>query len=282
MPAGTPALVAVSHGTSSEQGRAAVRGLRDALGDALARRAGTSATPSLRLGHVDVEQPDVPATLATLGEGEPAVVVPLLLSAGYHVHVDLAEAVEAETAREVVLGGALGPDDRLVTVLIRRLDEAGIRDDDAVVLAVAGSSDRRAVDDCHDMTARLAAASGRRVSVGFLSAAEPSLPDAVAAARADAVVARALDVPGGPLGLPGVSDIPGLPGVRRSNRATDAAAPRVVVANYLLAPGYFDDLARAAGADIVAQPLLLADAPAPAELVEIVLDRYDAASAQSA
>lgn len=280
MPERLPALVAISHGTSSPEGQAAVRGLRDAVGAALARRA--SAVPSLRLGHVDVEQPDVPATLASLADGEPAIVVPLLLSAGYHVHVDLTEAVEAKAGRPVALGGALGPDDRLVTVLIRRLAEAGIRDDDAVVLAVAGSSDRRAVDDCLDMTARLAAASGRRVSVGFLSAAEPALPDAVAAARADAAIARALDAPGGPFAIPGVSDIPGFPGVPGTNRVTDAAAPRVIIANYLLAPGYFDDLARSAGADVVADPLLLPDAPAPAELVEIVLDRYDAASAQSA
>ncbi|MCP2370453.1 sirohydrochlorin ferrochelatase [Agromyces terreus] len=241
------ALVAISHGTSSEEGRAAVRTLRDGVGDALARRALETRTdaPSLRLGHVDVEQPDVPASLASLADGEPAVVVPLLLSAGYHVHVDLTEAVEAETARDVVLGGALGPDDRLVAVLRRRLTEAGLRDEDRIVLAVAGSSDRRAVDDCIDMTTRLAAASGREVAVGFLSAAEPLLPDAVAAVRADA-----------------------------------PAGSRVVVANYLLAPGYFDDLARAAGADVVAAPLLLPDEAAPAELVGLVLDRYDAASAR--
>ena len=95
------------------------------------------------------------------------------------------------------------------------------------------------------MAARLAAASGRDVSLGFLSAAEPRLPDAVAAARSDAA----------------------------------ADGGRVVVANYLLAPGFFDDLARAAGADVTARPLLVPDEPAPRELVEIVLDRYDAATA---
>ena len=42
-------------------------------------------------------------------------------------------------------------------------------------------------------------------------------------------------------------------------------------------PGFFDDLARAAGADVTARPLLVPDEPAPPELVEIVLDRYDAA-----
>ena len=185
-----PALVGISHGTSSEEGRRSVRRLHDAVAAAMAQRH-PDATPSVRLGHVDVEQPDVPATLASLEPGEPAVVVPLLLSAGYHVHVDLTEAVAAETTRPTVLAGALGPDDRLAAVLLRRLDEAGLRTGDRIVLAVAGSSDRRAVEDCRDMAARLAAASARDVSVGFLSAAEPRLPDAVAAARSDAAAGAA-------------------------------------------------------------------------------------------
>jgi hypothetical protein len=49
---------------------------------------------------------------------------------------------------------------------------------------------------------------------------------------------------------------------------------RVVVANYLLAPGYFHDLAvRLADGSPVARPLLDDDAPA-APLVDIVIDRY--------
>jgi sirohydrochlorin ferrochelatase len=237
-----PALVGISHGTSSPEGRRAVRGLHDDVARAVAKRH-PDGTPSVRLGHVDVEQPDVPATLASLADGEPAVVVPLLLSAGYHVYVDLTEAVEEETSRPVVLAGALGPDDRLAAVLLRRLREAGLHDDDRLVLAVAGSSDRRAVDDCVEQARRLAAASGREVSIGYLSAAEPRLPEAVAAAR-------------GSLGEHG----------------------RVAVANYLLAPGYFDDLVRAAGADIVAAPLLVPEEPAPQELVDVVLDRYAASA----
>ncbi len=123
MTARPPALVGISHGTSSRAGRAAVHRLHEAVAAAMATRH-PDAPPSVRLGHVDVEQPDVPSTLASLGPGEPAVVVPLLLSAGYHVHVDLAEAVEQETGqtgRRVVLADALGPDDRLATVLLRRL-----------------------------------------------------------------------------------------------------------------------------------------------------------------
>ncbi|MFE6254127.1 sirohydrochlorin chelatase [Agromyces sp. NPDC057865] len=247
----TPALVGISHGTSSPEGQRAVRALGDAVAEVVAQRH-PDAPPSVRLGHVDVEQPDVPATLASLEAGEPAVVVPLLLSAGYHVYVDLTEAVADESTRPVVLSGALGPDDRLATVLLRRLEEAGLRDDDRIVLAVAGSSDVRAVEDCRDQAARLAAASGREIALGFLSAAEPRLPEAVAAARTQ-------------------------------GQATGAGAGgRVVVANYLLAPGYFDDLARAAGADVTAQPLLVPDEPAPREVVDVVLERYAAASARLA
>ena len=271
-----PALVAVSHGTSSVEGRAAVRALFDAVAAAAGERWGTDA-PELRLCHVDVEQPDVPTSLATLPDEMPAVLVPLLLSAGYHVHVDLAEAAADTRAagRPVAVADALGPDDRLVPVLRRRLAEAGARADDRVVLAAAGSSDARAVDACRDMADRLAAAlpatstpspapsrpvgkphSGaperslstglapRTGEIGFLSAAEPRLDEAVRAAREGA----------GP----------------------DA---RVAVASYLLAPGYFQDLAAASAPDVMAAPLLRYDAPAPAELVEIVLDRYTAGAA---
>ncbi|BDZ65609.1 sirohydrochlorin chelatase [Agromyces mangrovi Wang et al. 2018] len=266
-----PALVAVSHGTSSIEGRTAVRALFDAVAAAAGERWGSDA-PELRLCHVDVEQPDVPTSLATLPDETPAVLVPLLLSAGYHVHVDLADAAADARAggRPVAVAEALGPDDRLVPVLRRRLAEAGARDDDRVVLAAAGSSDARAVDACRDMAARLArAAAAPQVArpdgklrsgvpershstglaphegaIGFLSAAEPRLGGAVRAAREGA----------GP----------------------DA---RVAVASYLLAPGYFQDLAAASAPDVMAAPLLRHDAPAPAELVAIVLDRYTAGAA---
>jgi sirohydrochlorin ferrochelatase len=218
----TPALLAISHGTSSGEGQRAVAGLVAAV---------ASGDVPVSGGFVDVQQPDVAAVLdATDG---PAAIVPLLLSAGYHVHVDLRRAIAGTSA---VLAAALGPDDRLVTVLARRLAEAGLRDDDRVVLACAGSSDSRAVDDCHEMGRRLSHALGRVVRVGFISAASPRLDDAV-------LMERTL---GG----------------------------RVVVSTYLLAPGYFADLAASTTADVTTAPLLLADSAPPAELVELVLDRY--------
>lgn len=236
----SPALVAISHGTSSAEGRTAVKGLRDALEAAIAAR--PEPAPTVRLGHVDVEQPDVPATLATLADAEPAVIVPLLLSAGYHVHVDLTEAIDDATDRPVSLAGALGPDDRLVEVLMNRAVAAGLRDDDTIVLAVAGSSDARAVRDCHAVAEAFAARLGRGILIGFLSAASPRLHDAVATAR---------------------SENPGA---------------RIMAVSYLLATGYFQSLIERSGADVWTEPLLVAGATVPPQLVEIVLDRYAAAS----
>jgi len=246
-----PALLAVSHGTSSAEGDRAVAGLVRAVAaraDVLGRlgEVGTTAESDdaaraeVRAAFVDVQQPDVPSALAALDGGPPVVVVPLLLSAGYHVHVDLARTVAA-TPRDVVLAAALGPDERLVDVLERRLVEAGLLADDVVVLCAAGSSDPRAVADCRTVATMLAARTGREIEAAFISAAEPEIGVAVRAARA-ANLGR-----------------------------------RVVVSTYLLAPGYFADLAAAAPADVVTAPLLVADEPAPAELVALVLDRYAAA-----
>jgi sirohydrochlorin ferrochelatase len=230
----TPGLVAVSHGTSSPLGQRAVASLVAAV-----RRA----APDLHVsgGFVDVQQPDVPTTLGALPPDRGAVTVPLLLSAGYHVHVDLKRALRNEE-RPTALAGALGPDERLVDVLVHRLGQSGLRRRDRVVLAVAGSSDPRALEDCHEMGRRLARRLGRPVTVGFISAANPRLPDAVERERALFPHAR------------------------------------VVVSTYLLAPGYFADLAAAAGAEVTTAPLLDGHSDPHAQLVDLVLDRYEQAA----
>jgi sirohydrochlorin ferrochelatase len=230
-----PALVGISHGTSDDGGRRAVAGLIDAV---------ARAHPELVVaqGFVDVERPDPAEALARLEPGRAAIVVPLLLSAGYHVHVDLARAVEAETERQVTLARPLGPDERLVRVLQRRLDAAGFGAEDALVLAAAGSSDARAVADCRAVAAQLELAVGREIVLAFLSAAEPRLDTAIAEARA----------------------------TRPSGR--------IVVSSYLLAPGYFQGRIEASGADVVTSPLLRPDEPAPRELVDLVVERYRAAN----
>ena len=64
---------------------------------------------------VDVQPPTVVDVVASLAaEGRPAVVVPLLLSGGYHVHVDIAGAVAAHP--RAVSARPLGPDDLAATI----------------------------------------------------------------------------------------------------------------------------------------------------------------------
>ena len=233
-----PALIACSHGTASPLGQAAVAALVAAV---------AAARPDLEVheAFVDVQQPDPAAVLGSLPAGREARLVPLLLSAGYHVYVDLTE-IAAEREHTIV-APALGPDPRLVALLHRRLLAAGLRPDDRVVLAAAGSSDARAVVDCAATADALAALLGMPVTAAYLSAAEPHLADAVAAHRDSAYAVSS---------------------------AEGSAHPRVVVATYLLAPGYFADLAASSGADLVTAPLLLPGEPPPQELVDIVAERY--------
>lgn len=226
-----PALVGISHGTSSPEGQAAVANL-------VASVAAARNDLAVSAGFVDVQSPGIATTVGAVESQLDGVVVPLLLSAGYHVHVDLARELATIRDRHTALARALGPDDRLVAVLVRRLQQAGMRPGDRVVLACAGSSDSRAIDDCQEMGDRLSRALGCSVRVGFISAAHPRLPVAVQLERAE------------------------------------HPAARIVVSTYLLAPGYFAGLAAAAGADMVTAPLLAAGEPAPHELVDLVIDRY--------
>lgn len=142
-----------------------------------------------------------------------AVVVPLLLSAGYHVRVDLPR--QAPTAD---VTAAVGPDPRLASALAERLAEAGYAGNEAVVLAAAGSADQRALADVHVAAAQLAQVLGVPVTAAFVSAGEPRLanlrPSVVASyllapgAFHDAVRATGASVVAGPIGAhPAVAGI---------------------------------------------------------------------------
>jgi sirohydrochlorin ferrochelatase len=213
-PTEAPVLVACAHGTRNPTGRRLIAEL--AL-TARRLRPGLVTTAAF----VDVQPPTVVDVVADLaGAGRSAVVVPLLLSGGYHVHVDIAGAV-AEHA-DAVAARPLGPDPRLAAVLRDRLLEAGADGGDprtAVVLAAAGSSDPRSVADVENTAGLLQRDRAGPVTTGYGSAASPTVADAVLAARG-------------------------------------AGAQRVVVASYLLAPGHFHDKLAGAGADLVTAPLL--------------------------
>jgi len=227
-------LVAVTHGAPSAENREAVIRLVDAV---------ASERPELdvSISFVDAANRDVAASLAAAAEPD-AVIVPLVLSAGFHVRTGLSLGLD-RLGGGAQLADELGPDDRLVAVLARRLVDLGIDEEDTVVLAAAGSNDPRAVRECFETARRLGQRLGRPVTVGFIAAAIPRLPDAIEMIR---------------------EVHPG---------------SRVVVGTYLLAPGTFYDAATGAGGDLIAAPLLLPAESAPHELDELVLERYAAVDA---
>ncbi len=214
-----PALVAVAHGSSHPSATATVT--------ALARQV-TRLVPviDLRLAFVQHAEPSLPSALAAAGRN--AVIVPLLLSTGYHLTTDIAAAASPLDGPAWPLAGPLGPDHLLVTALVHRLAEAGAPKDAAVVLAAAGSADPKAAEQVAAQALLLSEELAVPVTVGYAAAGHPSVRTAIACLRVST-------------GRP------------------------VAVASYLLAPGHFHDQLAYSGADWVTAPL--GDHPAVAALI---------------
>ncbi|HEX6449324.1 MAG TPA: sirohydrochlorin chelatase [Trebonia sp.] len=246
---GGPALVAVAHGSRDPRAAATIGGLL-AVVRARASAAGLAGL-NVRTAFLDHAAPSLPQVLGSLApEYAECVVVPLLLTAAYHSKTDIpgqiAKTRSASPGLDVSLAAPLGPHALLLRALDGRLAEAwrGPRGETSVVLAAAGSSDPSANVTNATLAAKLQETGGwRRVVPAYASAATPTPAQAVATLRAD----------GGP----------------------------VVVATYLLAPGYFADKVRdtslAAGADAVTG--VLGAAP---EVADVIIDRYLAEAGEPA
>lgn len=200
-------LVAVAHGTRDPHGPVVLADLLDRVRDRLPG-------VDVRLAYVDVIEPMLADVLAELGGR--AVVVPMFLASGYHVRVDVPEAVRS-TGGDAVVTPALGPDDAVVASVADRLRAAGPLPN-AVVLAAAGSSDVDALAEVEIAAGKLATLLDRHVTPGYVTTAVPSVDEAVLAAR-------------------------------------EAGYARVGIASYLLAPGLFQRRLADAGADLVAEPI---------------------------
>lgn len=217
-----PALLAVSHGTDDVFGARAIAAL-------VARVRAALPDVDVIEAFVDVQQPDA-AELAPRIDG-PLVIVPLLLSSGFHVHHDLHGI--AKTRPLTAIADPMGPDDRLADVLVERLP-AG---DSPVILAVAGSRDPRSLTDAEGMGSLLEARLGRDVHLAYLAARQPDLPTAL------------------------------------------REHPDAIVSTYLLAQGYFFDLAKRQSPGRMLTMPLLDGATVPQPLVDLVISRYEAAAA---
>lgn len=201
-------IVLVAHGTRDPEGARVV--------EALAGRVREQAGVPVRVAYADVRGPDVTSVLDSV-RGQRAVVIPAFLAAGYHVRTDIPARIAASEHDDVVLAQPFGPASELVDALRDRLDWAGYRAGDAVVLAAAGSRDPRALAEVRLVADELSAQLGTRLRVGYAATAQPSIADAVSLAR--------------------------------------GRGRRVAVASWLLAPGLFHRKATESGADVIAEPL---------------------------
>ncbi|MFI9543122.1 sirohydrochlorin chelatase [Streptomyces sp. NPDC052016] len=183
---GPPALVVVAHGSRDPRALSTVRTLLDRVRDL---------RPDLpvHLGHIELNEPLLTDTLAGLearGTAE-AVLVPLLLSRGYHVKRDIPEMAGAVAVRTRV-AAPLGPHPLLVDTLYDRLVEAGWRTrmteterrESAVVLAAAGSRDPDSAVDTRRTAHLLAQRLGVPVVPAYATTATPTVPTAVRALTA--------------------------------------------------------------------------------------------------
>lgn len=167
----TITMLATSHGTDVPAAREAISALVAAVGE-------TAPHVGVREAFVDVQDPRIDSAVATTSGL--AVVVPLLLAPGFHVHVDIAQAADRPG---VVAAATLGPDDRLTEVMLRRLVACRATRDDVVVLAAAGSTDQRARGAVSLAADLLARARGSSVAVGYVGGSGERLADVVAAVR---------------------------------------------------------------------------------------------------
>jgi sirohydrochlorin ferrochelatase len=162
MTAAQPSLLIAAHGTRSPAGQQTIRALVAAV---------AAARPALEVSlcFLDVAEPSLEQAVAATTRA--TVVVPLLLSSGYHVLTDI-PAIAARSSH-VMVGRHLGPDPLVIDALIDRLAAARSATAATTLLARVGSS--RAEADAEFDTARteLARRLGRPVGVLRLDNATP-------------------------------------------------------------------------------------------------------------
>ena len=172
-------LLGVAHGSKDPASQQVVT---DLLARAAARRPGLRTAAA----YVDNASPSIRTALDTLAADgvDDIVVLPLLLTPASHSKTDVAASVQAGRVAHPGIrlryGRPLGPHPALIEVLAQRLDEAGARPDDPVVVVAGGALDP-------DANAQVAATArllfeGRAypsVDIAFASTARPTVTEAL-------------------------------------------------------------------------------------------------------
>ncbi|MEV5597138.1 sirohydrochlorin chelatase [Streptomyces sp. NPDC052496] len=236
MAALSPVLIVAAHGSREARAQTETRRL---LAHVRALR------PALRveIAFFDLHHPTVDESVAAL-HGTPAVVVPLLLGAGFHATVDLPALLGPARAAK-----PLAPHPLLTEALTHRLQEAEARAGfpaDAVVLAAAGSRRPGGNDSCY--------AAARALSTSLYAR-------------------REVPVPVRPALLCGGSGDDRSP-ARTAQALRAEGRTRIAVLPYLMAAGRFSDRLAAeadrAGCMGIARPL-----GAQSAVARLVLARFD-------
>ncbi|HEY2044384.1 MAG TPA: sirohydrochlorin chelatase [Jatrophihabitans sp.] len=216
----TPTLLAVAHGTTNPAGLAEIGRLLDLV---RTNRPGLT----VELCWLDRAEPDLPSALANLTGS--VVIVPVLLSTGYHVKVDIPSAVAGRPA--TAISPPLGPDPRITAAVAHRLREVTPQPQSDVVLIASGSSDPEAAEQLGEVAKSLG-----------------SIIDATIHPRTLA-----------------------------DDRWFDDLPQPCSVANYLLAPGHFNDRVQREAKHVSTEPAAEPIGAHPL-VAEVILERYDAAA----
>lgn len=201
-------LVAVAHGTRQLEGQTVVKSLIKRI---------QNMRPDLRvhLSFIEIQSPSLDQVLQQVPN---CVVVPLLLSRGYHISQDIQEMV-SKISSAIPIAAPLGPDPILAQVVMRRLVEAGVQKQDSIVLAAAGSSRSVASQDVERLAELVSFYFGGKIKPAYISSMGPYVGEVVEK-------------------------------LHKNSHDT-----KVAVATYLLAPGIFTNQLSQCGANLVAKPI---------------------------
>jgi sirohydrochlorin ferrochelatase len=225
-------LVGLAHGSRDPRASSATQELLTAVA---ALRPGLIAVPA----YLDLAEPTLTETLSHLKVPE-VIVVPLLFTDAYHAGIDTPDAIRLASGlsgTRVRRAGILGMGAEVLTSLAVRAVEAGIGDQDAIVLAAVGSSSATANTAVAELAQRWQDERSAPVRAAFATAGEPKVAAALAAL---AQTGRRV----------GVSPLFAAPGLLLSAIARDAAqfdAPVAAPLGTALAPlvlARYDDVAR--------------------------------------
>ena len=172
-------LVVTAHGSADPRSAANARAVAGLIADMRPDLA-------VRVAFCEQNAPSLADVLA-ISKGK-VVLTPLLLADAYHSRVDIpTQIADSGAGRRVLLADVLGEDDRLISLLRRRLAERGVSrldHDLGVVVAAIGSSAAAANTRTRSVATKL----GQRsewvsTATVFATGSGPSLADAAEALR---------------------------------------------------------------------------------------------------